>query len=141
MNNHLSDVGYHRIFSDAEVAFVRGIEVDDEYRAETNCSVLTVESHVSFVKEVLEGDAISVSYQMIDLTNKAAHLFMELRNRDGVICAYHECLLLHIKRTDGRPKAYPFARYPLSNLVHLFAHDKTLPRPERAGKMSIKREV
>lgn len=139
MNKHLSDVGYHRFFSDAEVEFIRSIEIDDEYRAETNCGVFTVESHITFVKEVLEGDQISISFQVLDLTNKAVHLFMELRNGNGAICAYHECLLLHVKRTDQGPKVCPFARYPLSNLVHLFLHDKSSPRPSGSGKVAIRR--
>lgn len=140
LNRHLSDVGYHTLFSRAEGVFHERIEIDADYRAQTGCSVYTVESHVSFLREVLEGDAVSISFQVLDISNKAAHVLMALRNRADEICAYHECMLLHVKKGPDGPKPYPFGRYQLANLVQIFSVDKALPRPERAGtRIAIRR--
>lgn len=139
-NRHLSDIGYHTLFSKSEVSFFEKIEVNDEYRSETSCTVYTVESHATFLKEVLEGDRIRISFQILDLSNKAVHLFMKLENSAGQVCASHECMLLHVKKTPEGPKPYPFGRYQLANLVHIFSGDKDLPRPASAGRrISIRR--
>lgn len=132
-NEHMSDVGYHRIFSRSEVAFLKRIEADKTYRDETGCSVHTVESHISFRHEVKAGDRVTVSFQILDLSNKAVHVMMTLTNAAGIVCAHHETMLLHVEKTEAGPKVGPFGRYQLANLVHLFAKDKTLPRPPRAG--------
>ncbi len=133
-NRHLSDIGYHTLFSRSEVSFFEKIEVDDDYRSDTSCTVYTVESHATFLKEILEGDRICVSFQILDLSNKAVHVLMELKNGAGQVCAYHECMLLHVKKTSEGPRSYPFGRYQLANLVHIFSKDKDLPRPPNAGR-------
>lgn len=141
-NRHLSDIGYHTLFSKSEVTFFEKIEVNDEYRAESRCTVYTVESHATFLKEVLEGDRITISFQILDLSNKAAHLLMELQNSAGQVCAYHECMLLHVKKMPEGPRPYPFGRYQLANLVHIFSKDKDLPRPPDAGRrIAIRRSA
>lgn len=141
-NRHLSDIGYHTLFSRSEVSFFERIEVNDEYRSETSCTVYTVESHATFLREVLEGDRICISFQILDLSNKAIHLLMELQNSAGQVCAYHECMLLHVKKTPEGPRPYPFGRYQLANLVHIFSKDKDLPRPPGAGhRIAIRRSA
>ena len=106
------------------------------------CSVYTVESHITFLKEVLEGETVSISFQMLDLSNKAAHVLMTLSNGAGDVCAYHECMLLHVKKTPDGPKPYPFGRYQLANLVHVYTKDKELPRPKKAGtRIAIRRHT
>lgn len=140
-NNHLSDFAYHLLFSRGEVKFLELIEINDEYRNETKCSVFTVETHTSFLNEVRPHDTISLRLQIIDLTNKAVHLMIEMENQSGVLCAVYESLLLHVMRSDGKARVHPFGRYPLSNLVHLFAGHKTLPRPTKLGsRIQIRRE-
>lgn len=134
LNHHLSDIGYHTLFSRAESIFHHRIEIDAEYRSKSSCSVYTVESHVTFLKEVLEGDSVAISFQILDLSNKAAHVLMALRNGADFVCAYHECLLLHVKKGPDGPKPHPFGRYQLANLVHIFSKDKEVPRPEKAGR-------
>lgn len=134
LNNHLSDIGYHTLFSRAEGELHQRVEIDADYRASTSCSVYTVESHVTFLKEVLKDDSVSISFQMLDLSNKAAHVLMTLRNSVGDVCAYHECLLLHVKKGPDGPRPHPFGRYQLANLVHIFTKDKEVPRPEQAGR-------
>lgn len=142
LNHHLSDIGYHTLFSRAEGEFHRKLEIDDEYRAATQCSVYTVESHLTFLKEIHEGDAVSISFQVLDISNKAAHVMMMMRNREGAVCAYHECMLLHVKKWPTGPKPYPFGRYQLANLVHVFSKDKELARPARAGtRIAIRRQT
>ncbi|MBO9195410.1 thioesterase family protein [Rhizobium sp. 16-449-1b] len=141
-NRHLSDIGYHSLFSRAEVAFFEKVEINDEYRAETKCTVYTAESHATFLKEVLEGDRIDISFQILDLSNKAVHVLMELRNSASQVCAYHECMLLHVKKAPEGPRSYPFGRYQLANLVHIFSKDKDLPRPTGAGRrIAIRRSA
>lgn len=135
LNDHLSDVSYHRLFSQAEGIFHKKIEIDDEYIASTRCTVYTVESHITFLKEILDGDSISISFQLLDLSNKAAHVIMAMRNSEGTACAFHECMFLHVKKWPEGPKPHPFGRYQLANLVQIFSKDKELPRPARAGKL------
>ena len=142
LNNHLGDVGCHRIFSQAERLFHERVEIDEAYRNATHCSVYTVDSRVIFLREILLGEEISVSFQVLDLSNKAVHIALTMRNSRGDICAIHECLMMHVLKEGDRVKSYPFARYQLANMVQIFSVDKMLLRPEELSRgIGIRREV
>nr|WIE91253.1 thioesterase family protein [Mesorhizobium sp. WSM4875] len=138
---HVSNFGLHAIFAESEEKFLTKIEIDDEYLKESGCSAATVESHMTVVRKIEKKDKVNVSCQVLDLTNKAVHIVMDIKNSKGEICAYHESILLSVKRTASGAKVSPFGRYQLANLVHLSREHKDIPRPTCVGRsISIERE-
>ena len=142
VNGHVSDRHYGTVFSRAEVAFLHIVGVDEDYRAETGGGVYTCEAHVSYHKELREGDHFSVSARIVDLTNKAVHLVFELQNRRGDLCATHESLLLHVRKNEaGDQRVSPFGRYVLANLVHIhMRHRELAPHPAVGRSIGIRRK-
>ncbi|RWI43832.1 MAG: hypothetical protein EOQ93_31590, partial [Mesorhizobium sp.] len=121
---HISNFGLHAIFAESEEKFLRKIEIDDEYLKECGGSAATVESHMTVIKRIEKGDKVSVACQVLDLTNKAVHIVMDIKNGTGEVCAYYESILLSVKRTAAGAKVSPFGRYQLANLVHLSREHK-----------------
>jgi acyl-CoA thioester hydrolase len=139
-DGHLGESGFHNLLSRAQKRFLARIEIDCEYKRETGCNVFTAESHTVFLERLRAGDNVTVTFQILDLSNKAVHLIFLMHDGVGKVCASHECLLLHVQRAHDGPKVFPFGRYPLSNLVHMFSKHKSLPRPAGIGRVvSIRR--
>lgn len=137
---HLSNFGLHAIFAECEEKFLEKIEIDHEYLEDSGCSASTVESHLTAIRPIDRNDAVTVSCQVLDITNKAAHIIMDVKDSCGNFCAYYESILISVKRNSDGIKVSPFGRYQLANLVHLHREHKDIPRPSYAGRsISIRR--
>lgn len=117
-NGHVGDVGLARIFAQAETRFLASVAVDADYRRRTDCSVYTADTRVTYRSELKAGARVVVRFNILDLSNKAVHVLF-IAYEDARVLATHECLMLHVDRSSGRPVVCPFDRYVLANLVHL----------------------
>ena len=96
-NGHLNMAYYVLIFDHATDVFHDSLGLDKPYRVETNCSTFAVETHTSYVAEVLEGDEVSVKTQLLDYDEKRLHYFHRMYHAEkGFLSATTEVMTVHV---------------------------------------------
>lgn len=131
-NGHMNMAYYNVLFDRcADQAFdVLGIGA--AYARDRKLTVYTAEIHVRYVRELHEGESVTVSFQIIDHDAKRIHAWQEVRHSDGWLAATAEVLFLHVDMSG--PKVAPFpADIAISIEAMASAHAK-LPRPEGVGR-------
>jgi acyl-CoA thioester hydrolase len=132
-NGHLNQAYYSLIFDIGieEVIQLAGLGIG--YIKLRNCSTMTVESHLCFVREVFEHDPVRVSVQVLGADDKRMHLYCEIRHAtEGWLSCTSEWMSLHVNLETRRVAPWPSdVRARLDAMV---AASAPLPRPERAGR-------
>ena len=96
-NGHMNLSYYVLVFDHATDKFwdVLGIGID--YRNRTDFSTFTVESHITYDREVLEGDAVRCTTQLLGFDDKRIHYFHRIYHaREGYLAATTELLVVHV---------------------------------------------
>jgi carnitine 3-dehydrogenase len=130
-NGHLHESRYLQVLGDASDALFRLVGVDADYLA-AGRSFYTVETHLSFLREVRAGERLSVAIQLLGADDKRMHAFLELRRDDGEVVATAEHLYLHVDTRAGRASAA--APGVAARVERLRAAQAGLPVPDRAGR-------
>lgn len=132
-NGHLRDAYYLLIFSEATDALMDWIGLDAAGRARTHGSIYTLESHLSYLREVKGGAAVSVETLLVAHDAKRLHvcqtLAVEGLDEPACVC---EQMLLHVD-TRG-PRAAPFDERLLEKIGALAAAHAGLQRPLQLGR-------
>lgn len=132
-NGHMSEAYYVLVFGYATDAFYDLIGLDDAYRRRENRSVYTLESHICYLREIGDGEALAVRSQVLDADAKRVRLFHAMyHGEQGALLATSELMLLHVDATG--PRAAPFDEAIRSKLDKVATAHTELPRPERAGR-------
>ena len=131
-NGHMNMAYYNVLFDrGADEAFSEfGVSAD--YVKERSMSVFTAEIHVCYIRELHEGDKVTVSFQMIDHDEKRIRVYQEIRHEEGWLAATGEALSLHIDMSGPRVVAFPDDI--LEKVQAMQSRHATLPMPERAGR-------
>src|ERR1700712_5616114 len=77
-NGHLRDAFYLLIFSEATDALMDHIGLDAAARERDHSSIFTLESHLSYLREVKGGAAVHVFTQLIGHDAKRLHVYQWL---------------------------------------------------------------
>ncbi|MDQ0954071.1 acyl-CoA thioester hydrolase [Streptomyces phaeochromogenes] len=141
-NGHLSEAFYVLVFGHATDAMMDAAGMDASYRADSGCSLYTVESHIRHLRDVPEGAHLGVRTRIIGAGGKKAHFTHEMYvldaadaapDADDTVVATSELLALHVDQKAGRAVPFPEGvRNLLAPLVE--------PAPAWAGR-SIARVV
>ncbi|HLS69142.1 MAG TPA: thioesterase family protein [Kiloniellales bacterium] len=126
-NGHMTEGWYVLLFGEASDALYDHIGADAHWRRTTGKSLYTVEAHLRYLRELSEGDAITIVTQLVALDHKRLHFVHEME-RDGEVAATEELLVLCVDRTLGRS-----SRLEPSLLKKLQALC-TLPPPAYSGR-------
>jgi len=94
-NGHMNETHYLECFSKASDKIMAIVGVDKDYIAKGN-SFFTVETHIRHLDEVLVGEGVSVSTQIISGGGKKFHIFHFLYHQDGRLLATGEMMLIHV---------------------------------------------
>ena len=94
-NGHMNETHYLECFSKASDKIITIVGVDKAYIAKGN-SFFTVETHIRHLDEVLVGEGVSVSTQIISGGGKKFHIFHFLYHQDGRLLATGEMMLIHV---------------------------------------------
>ena len=132
-NGHLNMAYYNVLFDTAcdHVFELAGLGPD--YVKARKASYFTAEVHVCYVRELAAGMPVVVSLQLVDLDEKRAHFYQELRHADeGWLSATSEQMSLHVDM--AAKKVAPWPEDIFENLTGMFVAHRALPRPERAGR-------
>lgn len=132
-NGHLNDGYYAVSFGIAVEDFLRHVDLHIDYLAESNCTIYTVEAHISYLRELKVGTAIEVTCQVLGFDAKRIHLYQEMFNaEEGYLAATYEGMFLHINQEILKSAAMPQNRQ--ATLATLLAEHDKLGVPERAGR-------
>jgi carnitine 3-dehydrogenase / betainyl-CoA thioesterase len=129
-NGHAHESRYLQVFGDATDGLLRRLGVDAGYLGEGR-SFYTVETHLSHLREISEGDRLEVTTQVLDADGKRLHLFHEMRS-GGEVVATAEQMLLHVDTEAGR--TVEASGDVAARVQAMAAGHAELPRPERAGR-------
>ncbi|MBP2368100.1 thioesterase family protein [Pseudonocardia parietis] len=127
-NGHLSEPYYVLVFGDATTALMDRAGLDAPYRAETGCSLYTVEAHVRYLREVGPDADLEVRTRVLGHDAKRLRIWHEL-HVEGRLAATEELMCLHV----GPDGTQPFPAGVAAALDDL-ADDLDVPEPEHAGR-------
>ena len=138
-NGHMNVAYYVLVFDHATDALFDHIGIDEAYRKERDFTTFTLEAQVTYQREVLEGDPLRITTQLLDYDHKRAHYFHRMYHaEEGWLAATNELLSLHIDTSKRRSAPFPddiLARWAETHEAHA-----ALPRPPEAGRaMGIRR--
>lgn len=93
-NGHMNETHYLEAASLATDNLMALVGADADYIA-SGKSYFTVETHIRYLDEVLAGDQLLITSQVLSGTGKRMHLFHRLWRKDGALAATVEKMLLH----------------------------------------------
>ena len=132
-NGHMSEAFYVLVFGFTTDTFLDLIGMDADYRRRSGMSLYTLEVHVSYLREVREGEAVAVTTQLLDLDHKRAHVFhMMHHGEDDRLVATEEVMLLNVDTAKAR--STPFPEEVLTQFRKIREAHTRLPAPEQAGR-------
>lgn len=133
-NGHLNDGYYAVAFGEATWNFQDDVLVmDADYRSRTRCTMYTAEAHIIYKREVMEGQALEVTCQVLGADAKRVHIFHRMvASGDEYIAATMELMLLHVDQSQGR--VTPFAPEVSATLEDVAKEHAALAWPEEAGR-------
>ncbi|MFB9354179.1 thioesterase family protein [Sneathiella chinensis] len=139
-NGHMNVAFYVMAFDQSLDSLLDLIGFTRTHRAETGNTVYVLETHVTYLREVKEGDPLVISLRVVDCDPKRMHLFLEMHHaEEGFLAATSEQMVLHIDASG--PRAHPMADHVLARLEELKAlHENDPLPPQVGGKIGIRRK-
>ncbi|EIE98758.1 putative thioesterase [Saccharomonospora glauca K62] len=101
-NGHLSEPFYVMVFGFATDHLMDEVGMDAHYRAETGCSLYTVEAHVRYLREVAPRSELTVTTQVLSVEGKKLRFCHEMTVGDTLV-ATEELLALHVAKARAAP--------------------------------------
>ena len=108
-NNHMHDAQYYSIFSDVVVGFFESVDLYVSYRQTHEITIFSLESHISFLKELLLDDAFYVKVHIYDYDTKRVRLFLTMYNGKDERVATYEVIMIGVSRVTRRSMSFPQA--------------------------------
>jgi carnitine 3-dehydrogenase / betainyl-CoA thioesterase len=130
-NGHMNEAHYLEAAATATDRFMEKIGADAAYIA-SGQSYFTVENHIRYLDEMLAGERLVITTQVLKGEGKKMHLFHFLKNGDGKLAATAETLLLHVD-LNTRSSSLPSEEVGRNLNTYAEAHAQ-LPMPEGAGR-------
>lgn len=138
-NGHMN-VGFYVVaFDKATDTLCSQLGVGWEYTREKIGMTFVLEAHVTYDREIREGDPLRITTQILDYDAKRVHYFHTMyHGAEGWVSATNELILMNIDFETRRSALWPTeTRRRLEQMAA--AHAK-LPKPDKAGRtIAIKR--
>lgn len=133
-NGHMNLAYYVLIFDYATDGFYPLLGLGQDYRERTNCSTFTVETHTNYLVELLAGQEVVCTTQLLGFDEKRMHYFHRMFEvESGMLSATTEQMAVHVDLGTRRVGAMPDAVQ--GRLAAIFAAHARLDRPAEAGRV------
>ena len=132
-NRHMN-VGFYLLpFEQAAKPFFTWLDLSARYRKESGCSVFVAEAHLTFEREVFEGDRLRFETYLLGSRAKVINvIYLMYHAEDGYLAATNEVVYIHVDSQSKRSRPFPNAHLQFLDKVAK-AHAE-LPRPSQAGR-------
>jgi acyl-CoA thioester hydrolase len=132
-NGHMNMAYYLLAFDHATDAVLDRFAVGETYRRQANASIFARETHVTYERELNQGDPLAVTSQILGADTKRLHLFHQMYHGDqGYLAATNELMILHVDL--GTRRSVPFPAEVAAALQRIAAEHVRLPRPVQVGR-------
>jgi acyl-CoA thioester hydrolase len=133
-NGHMNMGYYVVVFDLATDEFMRWIGLDADHRRLHRVTTFCLEAHVTYQREVREGDPLRFTTQLLAYDEKRMHYVHAMYHAvDGYLAATNELMSLHVALETRRAAA--MAPHVLARLAAVQAAHATLPRPPQVGRV------
>lgn len=133
-NGHMNVAYYMLMFDRATDVLFDRLGLGAAYRQRTNHTLFVLEAHITYEREVKEGDMLRIATQLIDADAKRLHLFHTMYHEaEGYRAATNELLTLHVDLAG--PTARSFAAAERAAVDAMLDEHRRLGRPARLGRV------
>jgi len=133
-NGHMNVAYYMLVFDHATDALLEHAGLGEAYVKDSGNSVFVAEAHVTYEREVMEGDRLRATTQVLDLDAKRLHILHRMYSGDGDdLAATNELMILHMDMRERR--SAPFPEMQMRSLEQIFERHQALERPAQAGRV------
>jgi len=133
-NGHLNMAYYVLVFDHATDAWFEWVGLGRAHRRIHPITTFCLEAHVTYHREVREGDSVRVTTRLLGHDAKRLHYFHEMFHAvEGYLAATNELMSLHVSQATRR--AAPMAPEVLERLSRIQAAHDRLPRPPQVGRV------
>jgi acyl-CoA thioester hydrolase len=132
-NGHMNLAYFVLAFDHATDKLLHHVGLDEAYKRSSGGSIFVLETHVVYRRELVGGDPMRFSTQLLGHDAKRLHFIHRMYHaRKGFLAATNEIMALHVSMRTRR--AAPIPGPILAKLAALQAEHDRLPRPPEAGR-------
>jgi acyl-CoA thioester hydrolase len=132
-NGHMNMGYYLVVFDFATDEFFRWIGLDEGHRRAARVTTFALEAHVTYHREVREGDPLRFTTLLLAHDAKRIHYIHQMYHAtDGYLAATNELMSLHVSEETRR--GAPMAPEVLERLRSIQAAHDRLARPPQVGR-------
>lgn len=133
--NHHMNVGYYLVAFDlATDEFMRWVGLGQDYRRARQVTTFCLEAHVTYHKEVREGDPLRFTTLLLGHDAKRLHYIHAMYHAtEGFLVATNELMSLHVAGATRR--STPMDGDILARLAAIQKAHDALPRPPQVGRV------
>lgn len=133
-NGHMNVAYYMVAFDRCLDQMYNRLRVGPDFIEETGCSVFTLEAHINYLQEVVEGDPLRVTGRLMDFDGKRIHSYFEMFHAvDGHTVAAMEQLGIYVDMGKRKPAVFPGEITGL--LERMMTAHQQLPEAGYAGRV------
>ena len=133
INDHMNVAYYVLAFDQGVDALWREFGLTDEYIREQQGSTFAVESHVTWQREISEGEPYIVTSQVLAYDTKRIHQFMRMyHGSEYYLAATAEWMNLHVDIRARRVAPWP--QDVLDRIAAFARQQKAIDWPDEAGR-------
>ena len=133
-NGHMNMGYYLVVFDFATDEFFRAIGLDEVHRRASRVTTFCLEAHVTYHREVREGDPLRFTTLLLGHDAKRLHYIHAMYHADeGYLAATNELMLMNIDYATRRSAPWP--DFALERIDKLAAAHRSLPVPRQAGRL------
>lgn len=131
-NGHLNMAYYNVLFDRCVDQAFESFGLGPDYVKARNASFYTMELHVTYLRELHDGDPVVVTLQLLDRDAKRCHFFQEMYHAEkGYLAATAEQMSMHVDM--AAKKSAPFPPDVATHIAAMHEAHRHLPRPPQAG--------
>jgi len=133
-NGHMN-VGFYVVaFDQATDTLCQQFGCGFEYTRDKIGMTFVLEAHVTYDREVKQGDPLRITTQILDHDAKRLHFFHVMYHAtEGYLAATNELMLMNIDYASRR--AAPWPDFAMTRIEKLVAAHAALARPRQAGRL------
>lgn len=133
-NGHMNVAYYLYAFDRCVDDMYNRLRVGPDYIGATGRSVFTLEAHIRYLREAVEGDPLRITGRLMDHDEKRIHAYFEMFHAtDNHMVAAMEQIGIHVEMEVRKPDV--FGAESMRLLQGMMAAHRVLPEPEHAGRV------